>query len=294
MPVKPLTRPAHTWKTRDREWNLTERALILGVINVTPDSFSDGGDFLDPGKAIAHGEKLVQDGADLLDIGGESTRPGSIPVDVEEEIRRTLPVVKALAARGFTVSIDTVKAAVAKAALKAGACVVNDITGGRGDSDLPRVAAEFGAGYIAMHMPGDPHGSTPPPEYQDPVAEICADLTERIEVLEAAGLPSASIAIDPGIGYGSFGKTLEQILALMARLDKIVAIGHPVVIGCSRKTFIGDLSGAPVEDRLPGSLAAHLWAWQRGAQILRVHDVAATRQALAVWSGITGGAVTEQ
>ncbi len=258
----------------------------MGVLNVTPDSFSDGGRFLDADAAVARGMQMVEEGADLIDVGGESSRPGAEPVSADEEIRRTEPVVQALAEAGAAVSIDTTKAAVARVALAAGAVAVNDISAGRLDEGLPAVAAEFGAGYVAMHMRGTPQTMQIDPRYEDVVTEVVSFLEERAEALERAGVRRESIALDPGIG---FGKTSGHNLTLLAHIDRLVELGRPVVIGCSRKSLIGDLTGAAVDRRLPGSLAAHLWAWQRGVQVLRAHDVAETAQALTLWQAIAGG-----
>ena len=286
MATRTVTRPASQWIARDRQWALSERPILMGVINVTPDSFSDGGRFPDPEAAVAHGLALIGQGANIVDVGGESSRPGSEPVPAEEELNRTIPVVEGLVAQGAAVSIDTTKAAVGEAALAAGACIVNDISAGRLDSALPATAAQHGAGYIAMHMQGTPKTMQSAPEYEDVVAEVCAFLEERVEALTAAGIARGAIAVDPGIG---FGKTLDHNLALLARIDRLVDLGLPVVIGCSRKSFIGNVTGAETGDRLPGTLAAHLWAWARGVQILRVHDVAEARQAAAVWQAIHAG-----
>jgi dihydropteroate synthase len=258
----------------------------MGIINVTPDSFSDGGRFIDPEAAVAHGLALMEQGADILDIGGESTRPGSDSVTEEEELRRVMPVVENLVSQGAAVSIDTSKSSVGAAALAAGACIVNDVSAGRFDAALPTAAAEHGAGYIAMHMQGNPTNMQAAPKYEDVVAEVCAFVEERAEALGRAGIPREAVAVDPGIG---FGKALEHNLALLAHIDRLVDLGMPVVVGCSRKSFIGKIADAEVDERLPGTLAANLWAWARGVQVLRVHDVAEARQAIAVWQAIHAG-----
>lgn len=280
MPTRTVLRPARQWLTRGRAWPLMERPVVLGVLNVTPDSFSDGGQFLAPPDAIARGRALLAEGADLIDVGGESTRPGAAPVPVSEELRRVVPVVEALAAEGAAVSIDTTKSAVARAALAAGAVAVNDISAGQFDPGVPRVAAEHGAGYIAMHMRGTPQTMQDDPEYTDVVDEVFGFLERRAAELEALGLPREGIALDPGIG---FGKRPHHSLALIGQAGRLVALGQPVCLGVSRKSFIGHLTGAMAGERLPGTLAACLWAWSQGVQILRVHDVAALRQAAAVW-----------
>jgi len=235
----------------------------MGVLNVTPDSFSDGGRWLDPEAALAHGLRMVAQGADVVDIGGESTRPGAQPVPFAEELRRVLPVVEALAPH-VRVSIDTRKAEVAEAALAAGATLVNDVS-----ASLAPVAAAAGAGWVAMHMRGDPRTMQKAPVYDDVVADVRAFLVERAE---SAGVDE--VWIDPGIG---FGKSLEHNLALLARLADLVATGFPVVVGTSRKAFLGRLTGgAGPDDRLEASVATAAWAMAQGAAMVRVHDVAPT------------------
>jgi dihydropteroate synthase len=252
----------------------------MGVINVTPDSFSDGGQFVEPDAAIAHGIDLAAEGADLLDIGGESTRPGATPVSAAAEIARVLPVVEGLrAATSVPVSIDTTKASVAQAALDAGARIVNDVSAGRVDSDILEVTAAAGAGYVAMHMQGEPRTMQLDPTYDDVVREVGEFLVERVEVAHAAGIEVGAIAVDPGIG---FGKTVEHNLQLLAGLPALVARVHvPLLVGSSRKTFIGKVLAAaqgapddlPVDERAEGTLATVVWAVERGASIVRVHDV---------------------
>ncbi|MDQ4090834.1 MAG: dihydropteroate synthase [Actinomycetota bacterium] len=235
----------------------------MGVLNVTPDSFSDGGRWLDAGAAVEHGLQMVQEGADVIDVGGESTRPGADPVDTDEELRRVLPVIEALAPH-TRVSIDTRKADVAREAVAAGASLVNDVS-----ATLAPVARAAGAGWVAMHMQGDPRTMQQAPAYVDVVAEITAFLVERAE---AAGVDE--VWIDPGIG---FGKTMEHNLALLAHLDQLVATGFPVVVGTSRKSFLGRLTGgAEPEDRVEASVATAAWALSQGAGMVRVHDVAPT------------------
>jgi dihydropteroate synthase len=239
------------------------KPLVMGVLNVTPDSFSDGGRWLDAGAAVDHGLRMVEEGADVIDVGGESTRPGAEPVDTAEELRRVLAVVEALATH-TRVSIDTRKAEVAEAALAAGATLVNDVS-----ASLAPVARAAGAGWVAMHMQGDPRTMQQAPLYGDVVAEVTAFLVERAE---AAGVDE--VWIDPGIG---FGKTMEHNLALLAHLDELVATGFPVMVGTSRKSFLGHLTGgAPVEDRVEASVATAAWALAQGAGMVRVHDVAPT------------------
>jgi dihydropteroate synthase len=252
----------------------------MGVLNVTPDSFSDGGRYLDVDAAVAHGLALAEEGADLVDVGGESTRPGSAPVDERVERQRVIPVIEALAGEGVRVSVDTRKASVAEAAVAAGASIVNDVS-----ASLHEVAARTGAGWVAMHMQGTPETMQADPAYGDVVTEVRDYLVARAERAVAAGV--SEVWIDPGIG---FGKTVEHNLALLADLDELVATGWPVLVGTSRKSFIGRLharaAGAaepqPVEDRLEGSLATAVWAAMRGAAGVRVHDVRDTVHALAV------------
>ena len=260
------------------------RPLLMGVVNVTPDSFSDGGLFASTEAAIAQGRRLAEEGADILDIGGESTRPGSEPVPEDEELRRVLPVVEALAADGHLVSIDTRRAAVMRAALAAGARIANDVTALAGDPDSLRVVAGAGAAVVLMHMQGEPRTMQRDPRYGDVVAEVAAFLAARVEACVAAGIPRARICVDPGIG---FGKTVEHNLALLRGLPALRAEGCALLVGASRKGFIGKLSrGEDASRRLPGSLAVALHAAAAGADILRVHDVAETRQALGIWRAL--------
>jgi dihydropteroate synthase len=251
----------------------------MGVVNVTPDSFSDGGLFLDADAAVAQGERLAGEGADLLDVGGESTRPGADPVPAGEERRRVVPVVERLAATGAQLSVDTSKAAVAQAALDAGATFVNDVTALRVDPELAAVVAQAGCDCCLMHMLGDPRTMQEDPRYDDVVSDVKAFLEERIAFATRQGIAEERILVDPGIG---FGKTLEHNLALLRRLDEIAALGRPVVVGTSRKSFLGKLTGAEVDDRLPGTIATNVLALERGATVFRVHDVAPVRDALKV------------
>ena len=251
----------------------------MGIVNVTPDSFSDGGLFLDAEAAIAHGRELATEGAQILDIGGESTRPGAEPVGVDEEIRRVVPVIEALADGGARISIDTTKAEVARRALAAGATIVNDVAAFRFDPELATVTAEAGATCVLMHMLGEPRTMQVDPRYDEVVSDVKAFLEERLAYAIAQGVPEEKVWLDPGIG---FGKTLEHNLELIARLDEIVAIGRPVVFGASRKSFLGKLTGRLVDERLAGTIAANIIAHERGARVFRVHDVAATVDALKV------------
>ena len=255
---------------------------VMGIVNVTPDSFSDGGQWLDAEKAVAHGLELAQQGAVILDIGGESTRPGADSVDVAEELRRVLPVIEGLVdARpaGVRISIDTAKAEVASRALEAGADIVNDVTGLTGDPAMKGVVAAAGCEVCVMHMQGEPRTMQASPTYGDVVKDIRDYLQVQVEGLVSVGIDPGKVWLDPDIG---FGKTVGHNLELLNRLDEIVALGHPVLIGASRKAFIGKVSGAETADRLPGSLAAIVIALERGARIFRVHDVAQSVQALEV------------
>src|SRR3954468_3452335 len=253
--------------------------LVMGIVNVTPDSFSDGGLFLDAEAAIAHGRALLAEGSDILDIGGESTRPGARPVPAGQERERVIPVIEALAADGARISIDTTKADVARAALDAGASIVNDVSAFRFDPELPGVVAEAGATCVLMHMLGEPRTMQKDPRYDEVVSDVKAFLEERLAYAVGEGVPEDKIWLDPGIG---FGKTLEHNLELIRRLDEIVAIGRPVVFGASRKSFLGKLTGRQVDERLAGTIAANIIAYERGARVFRVHDVAATVDALKV------------
>ena len=253
---------------------------VMGVVNVTPDSFSDGGAFLAPEAAITHARRLAGEGADQLDVGGESTRPGAEPVSQDEELRRVLPVVEAFAGVATPeISIDTTKAAVARAAIAAGAQIVNDVSALRFDAEMVGVVAESGAVCCLMHMLGEPRTMQDDPRYEDVVSEVKAFLERRLAFAVAAGVAEERVWLDPGIG---FGKTLEHNLELLRRLDEIVAIGCPVVIGTSRKSFLGKLTGRAVDERVPGTVATSVLAYERGARIFRVHDVAAVADALEV------------
>jgi dihydropteroate synthase len=262
-------------------------ARIMGIVNVTPDSFSDGGEFLDPHRAIAHGRELAAEGADVLDVGGESTRPGAEGVTAEEELARVAPVVDALA-RGErpSVSIDTSKFAVAEAALSAGAAMVNDVTALRADPDLAGLCAQRGCEVVLMHMLGDPRTMQENPTYEDVVDDVKAFLAQRIEFALAEGIDEERIWIDPGIG---FGKTVEHNLELHRRLDELSELGRPISFGSSRKAFIGSLTGSEVDQRLGGTIASNVIAYANGAQMLRVHDVAPMRQAITVADAVMRG-----
>lgn len=265
------------------------RPLIMGVVNVTPDSFSDGGRFLDPSAAIAHAERLIGEGVDVLDIGGESTRPGAAPVPAAVEIARVIPIIEGLRSSSCAsspIAIDTMKPEVARAAVAAGADIWNDVAAGRGAPESLHVAAELGCGLILMHMRGEPRTMQDAPIYNDVVGAVEAFLLARAEAAVVAGVGRERVWIDPGIG---FGKRLEHNLALLAALPRLVAHGWPVVLGASRKRFIQALDPTATDpaDRLGGSLAAALRGAQAGVTMLRVHDVRATAQAVAVWRETT-------
>ena len=266
------------------------RTLVMGVVNVTPDSFSDGSETLDPAEAIARGLAMIGEGADIIDVGGESTRPGAAPTPPAEEIDRVTPVIRALSSAGALVSVDTRHSAVMRAGVASGARIINDITALTGDPESLQLVADTGASVILMHMQGEPSTMQQSPHYDDAVYDIRDWLAKRIAACEAAGIARDRIGIDPGIG---FGKTLEHNLDIIADLDKYEALRCTLVIGVSRKSFIGRLScGEEPKRRLAGSLAAALAAIDRGANIVRVHDVGDTRQALAVWEAIVAaGAV---
>lgn len=263
------------------DWD-SVRGSVMGVVNVTPDSFSDGGRYLDPDAAIAHGIEFAAAGAAVIDVGGESTRPGADPVDAAEELRRVRPVVEGLCARvDVPVSIDTSKALVAAAAIEAGATIVNDVTAGRGDPEVLDVVAGAGAGYVAMHMLGEPRTMQRDPRYGDVVLEVGDFLVERLDVARSAGVSEPSLMADPGIG---FGKTLEHNLTLLANLPGLAArVGVPVLVGTSRKTFLSRLTGAEgVDERDDATLATVVWCLDHGATMVRVHDVRRAVQAASV------------
>jgi len=267
------------WRTSRRTFDLAERGLIMGIVNVTPDSFSDGGHFARTDDAVAHALRLSDEGADILDIGGESTRPGAAAVTVEDELRRVIPVIEKLAGKtAAALSIDTSKAAVARAAAAAGAEIINDVTALQGDDDMPRVAAESGCAVVLMHMQGTPRTMQLNPHYDDVVAEVAGHLAQRVAAAQAAGIGPERIAIDPGIG---FGKTVEHNMQLITGLGRFAELGHPVLLGASRKSFLATLAHcADVEDRdLPTAVLTAL-GYGFGARLFRVHAVHANLQAL--------------
>ncbi|MCB9991302.1 MAG: dihydropteroate synthase [Rhodospirillales bacterium] len=256
----------------------------MGIVNVTPDSFSDGGAYFEPQQAIDHGLQLAAEGADILDVGGESTRPNAQPVSPQEEVDRVLPVIEGLKDSGLLLSIDTRHAETMRAAVKAGAGMINDVTALEGEPGSVEAAAKSGAYICLMHMQGQPQTMQDDPHYDDVIADITAYLRGRIDACRAAGIDQSRLLVDPGIG---FGKTLAHNLTILRHLEAFEALGVPVLLGLSRKSFIEKLCpDTPASERLPGSLAGALWGVQRGAAVLRVHDVAATRQALSVWQSI--------
>jgi dihydropteroate synthase len=278
-----------TWRIGSRTLDLTQRGLIMGIVNVTPDSFSDGGRFADPGRAVEHALAMVADGADILDIGGESTRPGAEPVGEAEELRRVLPVIRALRSQSqVLISIDTMKASVARAALDAGADIINDVTGLRGDAAMVRLAAERDCGLVAMHMIGDPQTMQTAPHYENVVTEVRAYLEERLRILTAAGIAPERIALDPGFG---FGKTLEHNLSLLRHLPQLAIGDRPLLIGVSRKSMIGKvLHSTDMADRHWPTIALTAYAREHGARIIRVHEVKPNAQALRMIEAILGEA----
>lgn len=275
------------WRIRDTDHDLSRRGMIMGIVNVTPDSFSDGGRFLDTGRAVEHALRLVEEGADILDIGGESTRPGADPVDEDEEVRRVLPVIRALRSATRTlISIDTMKASVARAALEAGADIINDVTGLRGDPAMSRVAAESSAGLVIMHMVGTPRTMQLQPHYEDVVAEVRTYFDERLQLLARLGIAPERVALDPGFG---FGKTLEHNLTLLRALPRLAESGRPLLVGVSRKSMIARLLE---DDRIESrdwptvALTAHMR--EHGARLFRVHDVRPNAHALRMTEAILG------
>jgi dihydropteroate synthase len=266
------------WQLRDRVIEFAYRPFVMGIVNATPDSFSDGGKFFEPAAAIERGLRLVEEGADILDIGGESTRPGATPVPVEEELRRVVPVVAELVRRTkVPISVDTMKAEVARECLEAGAHIVNDVAGFR-DPAMIAVAAKFRAGVVVMHMQGTPQTMQQNPHYTDVVREVGDYFADRLQTLANLGIPPEVICLDPGIGCG---KTQEHALALLANLGSLARSGRPLCLGVSRKGFIGLITGRPRAERMAGSLAVNCIAAARGeAHVLRVHDVAPTRDAV--------------
>ncbi len=264
------------------------RYRLMGVLNVTPDSFSDGGRFLEPATAVAHGLELARQGAAIIDVGGESTRPGAEPAGEPEELRRVVPVIEGLRAAGVDaqISIDTSKAAVARAAIDAGASLVNDVSALRHDPEMAALVAERGVDCCLMHMRGEPRTMQVDPRYADVVGEVRDFLSRRAEFAIKAGIEPARIILDPGIG---FGKAVEHNLALLGRIDELVAIGFPILVGTSRKSFLGRITGRPTDERVAATVATCVMAFERGATHFRVHDVAPVVDALAVAAATVSG-----
>ena len=286
LPIANLAETAWSWTIRDRVLDLRPRALVMGIVNVTPDSFSDGGRYFQPQQAIQHAQELIRQGADLLDIGGESTRPGATPVPAEEEMRRVLPVIEALAGGPVPLSIDTMKAAVAEAALRAGAQIVNDVTA-LSDPAMPEVVRRYQAGLVLMHMRGKPQTMAQLTAYDDVMAEVVAHLQTRLLWAEKHGIDKSRVVLDPGIG---FAKRSGHNWTVLARLGELATLGRPVLLGVSRKGFLGKIGDRPEGQRLPASLACACDAVIRQtARILRVHDVEATRYAIDVLTAIQHG-----
>lgn len=272
------------WRFGGREWTSPSLPRLMGILNVTPDSFSDGGRFNRQDAAVAHGVQLAQDGADILDVGGESTRPGATPVDVDEELRRVVPVIERLAtAVDIPISIDTMKGRVAREALAAGAEIVNDVSAGRTDPELLAACAESDCGVILMHMQGTPQTMQAEPRYDDVVAEVHEFLLERLAACEQQGIDRRRVVFDPGVG---FGKTAEHNLQLLTHIADLRSAGRPVLIGHSRKRFLYKLLGRETDERLAGTIGVSIGLALQGADLLRVHDVRAVRDALRAWSAV--------
>jgi dihydropteroate synthase len=286
--VAPLSSPTNYPSAHGGQSGATivDMHQVMGIVNVTPDSFSDGGSFLEPRAAIAHGYRLVSEGATILDVGGESTRPGAVPVDEATELRRVLPVLEGLADTGAQLSIDTFKPAVARAALERGVTLINDVTGLRGGVEVAQLAAEHGAELCIMHSIGDPRTMQDDPRYEDVVTEVVAFLKRQLELAMSCGVPRERVLLDPGIG---FGKRLPHNLQLLNRLEEIVAIGCRVLIGTSRKAFLGTIAGRDAQERLGGTVATNVLALASGASVFRVHDVAPVADALAVAAATLAG-----
>lgn len=275
------------WRIGSQTLDLGNRGLIMGIVNVTPDSFSDGGRFSDPGRAVQHALQMVADGANILDIGGESTRPGAEPVNEAEELRRVLPVLRAIRSQcRVLISIDTMKASVARAAIQAGADIINDVTGLRGDAAMIRLAAESDCGLVVMHMAGDPQTMQNAPQYGDVVCEVRSHLEDRLRILTAAGIAPERIVLDPGFG---FGKTPAHNLSLLRHLAELSIEDRPLLIGVSRKSMIGQvLHSQEMADRQWPTIALTAHAREQGARIIRVHDVRPNVQALRMIEAILG------
>lgn len=282
------TRKSLPWKCRDRLLDPGLSPLVMGILNVTPDSFSDGGTFFARDAAVGHAVQMIDDGADIIDIGGESTRPGAAEVPVEEELSRVIPVIEELGRRrDIVISIDSTKTEVARAAIDAGARIVNDVSSCTNDEGMIELVRSSSAGVILMHMQGTPRTMQLDPCYDDVVEDVLAYLEQRIDALTTTGVERSRLAIDPGIG---FGKTVEHNLALLRDLPKLGRTQLPIVVGLSRKSFLGELTGRGVGERLGGSLAGLAWSVACGAHVIRVHDVRESRDAMRVATALAGGA----
>ncbi len=272
------------WRACDRSWEFPRPTLVMGIVNVTPDSFSDGGRFQSADQAVEHALRLAEEGADILDIGGESTRPSATPVDESEELSRVISIIEKLAGQTqAALSIDTQKPTVAQAAVKAGAVIINDIAANRENEAMWQLVSETGAGYVAMHMQGTPQTMQEAPQYNNVVNDVEAFFISRMTRWNDWGMAFEQVVLDPGIG---FGKTVEHNLALLAALERFTKMQRPLLVGASRKSFIGHVTNTEVNDRLPGSLACACRAAQAGASVVRVHDVKETVQALQTWEAI--------
>lgn len=281
-----------TWRFRDRRFECGEFPLFMGIVNVTPDSFSDGGRLDDVDAAVRHALQLEADGADILDIGGESTRPGAQPVELEEELRRVIPLLQRLVGQTrLPISVDTTKAEVARQAIEAGAEIINDISGLTFDADMPNVCREARAGVICMHILGTPQTMQADPHYDNVVNEVSAHLNRRLDELDAAGIPFESLVLDPGIG---FGKTAQHNVEILSDVTTFRALGRPVLIGHSRKRFLGKVLGREVDERLAGTIGVSVALAEQHTDIIRVHDVAATRDALVAWQTIRSGGTKDK
>ncbi|MFK7817712.1 MAG: dihydropteroate synthase [Planctomycetaceae bacterium] len=277
---------SRTWQLPDRSWEPIELPRLMGILNVTPDSFSDGGAHNEVAAAVEHGLKIVDNGADIIDVGGESTRPGSEPVSVDEELKRTVPVIQALSEQtDVPISIDTTKAKVAVEAIAAGAMIVNDISGLTFDVEMISVCADSDAAIVCMHIQGTPQTMQQEPHYEDCTGEVSAFLNSRLEAMSAVGIDPVRVCLDPGIG---FGKTADHNLQLLRNIATLHELQRPLLIGHSRKRFLSKLLGRPVEERLAGTVGVSIALAQAGADYIRIHDVQAVRDALLAWRAIGG------
>ncbi len=279
--LNPLTR---TWAFAGLHWELGKFPKIMGIVNVTPDSFSDGGQYIDRDAAVAHGLQLIEQGADILDIGGESTRPGAAGISLDEELSRVLPVIESLARQTVVpISVDTTKAEVARRAVSSGAKIINDISGLRFDPDMIPVCRDTNAGIVCMHILGTPQTMQDDPHYEDVVAEISLYFEDRLAALDQAGIAKERVVLDPGVG---FGKTAQHNLEILSQVERFRRLGRPVLIGHSRKRFLKAILGRPIEERLCGTIGVSIALAMQHTDILRIHDVCAVRDALTAWNAI--------